>query len=63
MQVRDKVVVVTGAASGIGLALATRFVQEGARVVASDLNAELGAQKAAGIGARFVAANVGKEEE
>lgn len=63
MQVSGKVVVVTGAASGIGLALATRFVEEGARVVASDLNAEAGAQKAAGVGARFMAANVAKEEE
>ncbi len=62
MELDGKVVVVTGAASGIGLALAQRFVALGATVVASDLNAELGAQKAAEIGARFVAANVAKEE-
>lgn len=61
MEFRDRVIVVTGAASGIGLALATRFVQEGAQVVASDRNAEVGAQKAAEIGARFVAADVGQE--
>ena len=63
MQIEGKVIVVTGAASGIGLALATRFVKEGGRVVASDLNAELGAARAAEIGARFFAANVAKEEE
>ena len=63
MQIKDKVVVVTGTASGIGLALATRFVREGATVIASDMNAEVGAQKAAEIGARFVAANVAKEED
>jgi NAD(P)-dependent dehydrogenase (short-subunit alcohol dehydrogenase family) len=39
MQVRDKVVVVTGAASGIGRALARRFAAEGAAVVVvSDLD-------------------------
>ncbi len=39
MQVKDKVVVVTGAASGIGRALAIAFAQAGARkVVCADLN-------------------------
>jgi NAD(P)-dependent dehydrogenase (short-subunit alcohol dehydrogenase family) len=35
-----KSVIVTGAASGIGLATATRFGREGARVVVADLNAD-----------------------
>jgi len=34
---RDKVAVVTGAASGIGRALAERFIAEGARVVLADI--------------------------
>ena len=39
MKIKDKVVVVTGAASGIGKALAARFAQEGARgVVCADVN-------------------------
>lgn len=37
-----KVAVVTGAASGIGLATLERFVEEGARVIAADLREEAG---------------------
>ena len=40
MRLQGKVAVVTGAASGIGLAIATRFAAEGASVVAGDWNAE-----------------------
>ena len=39
-QVRGKVAVVTGGASGIGRALATRFVAEGMNVVIADVEAE-----------------------
>jgi len=40
MRLKDKVVVVTGAASGIGRACALECAAEGARVVAVDINAE-----------------------
>ncbi len=40
MRLQDKVVVITGAASGMGLAMATRFAAEGAKVVAGDWNEE-----------------------
>ncbi|MDH6108634.1 NAD(P)-dependent dehydrogenase (short-subunit alcohol dehydrogenase family) [Kitasatospora sp. MAP12-15] len=38
MTIRDQVCLVTGAASGIGRAVAVRFAAEGARVVATDLD-------------------------
>ena len=62
MKIKDKVVVVTGAASGIGKALALRFASEGARgVVCADLDessAKAVAAEAGGIGVRC---DVGQE--
>ena len=40
MQVKDKVVIVTGAGSGIGRATAKHFAYHGAKVVVSDINLE-----------------------
>lgn len=40
MQLEGKVAVITGAASGMGLAMATRFAAEGASIVAGDWNVE-----------------------
>ncbi len=42
MSMENKVAIVTGAASGIGYAVAKRFVQEGAKVVIADVNDERG---------------------
>ena len=63
MDVKDKVAVVTGGASGIGLALCTRFAKEGAHVVLSDLRQEACDRQAAPIGALPVAADVGREQD
>lgn len=46
MRFENKVVIVTGGASGIGLATCKRFGQEGARVVIADLNKEKADQAA-----------------
>ncbi len=64
MELKDKTIVVTGAASGIGRALAVRFAAQGARaVICADLNAE-GAQETARLtGGTAIAVDVGKEED
>ena len=40
MEVKNKVVIITGAGSGIGKATALHFAKYGAKVVVSDLNLE-----------------------
>ena len=59
----DKVAVVTGAGSGIGLATARRFAAEGARVVCADIDAEAGAKAAAEVGGLFVQVDVTSKSE
>ena len=46
MRFQNKVAIITGAASGIGLATAQRLGREGARVVIADLNADKAADAA-----------------
>lgn len=49
MQLRDKVAYVTGAASGIGKAIALRYAREGARIAIADLNIDAAEAAAAEI--------------
>ena len=60
MQVSGSVAIVTGGASGLGLATVDRLLKEGAQVVIVDLPSSNGAQVAAerGDAAQFVAADV-----
>ena len=53
-ELEGKVAIVTGGAGGIGRATVELFVQEGARVVIADVNAERGAQLAAKLGGSAV---------
>ena len=50
MKLENKIAIVTGAASGFGEAIAHRFVENGARVVIADLNAEKAAAVARALG-------------
>ncbi|GHO56562.1 3-hydroxybutyrate dehydrogenase [Ktedonobacter robiniae] len=59
-----KVALVTGAASGIGLAIARALAEQGARVTLTDIDIERGEAAAAEIpGARFLAADMSKSIE
>lgn len=58
MRLHGRVALVTGGASGIGLAVARRFAAEGARVVIADLDGERAGTAAASLGAGDVAVGV-----
>ena len=56
MEIRDKVAVVTGGASGIGAGMAQRFARDGAAgVVVADINLERAQAVAEGIGKQAIA--------
>ncbi|WP_169981961.1 MULTISPECIES: 3-oxoacyl-ACP reductase [unclassified Microbispora] len=62
-RLQDRVAVITGGGSGIGLATAHRFAQEGAKVVVADLDEEAGAKAAGEVGGLFVKADVANEDD
>jgi NAD(P)-dependent dehydrogenase (short-subunit alcohol dehydrogenase family) len=64
MEIQDRIVVVTGAASGIGKALAARFRSEGAKqIVAVDLDEEGARATADELGCVAMRADVAREED
>ena len=58
-----KLCLVTGAASGIGAAIATAFTDEGADVVVTDIDDTTGKATADAIGARFLHLDVAREAD
>ncbi len=58
MQLNDKVAIVTGGASGLGLATVEAFVAKGAKVVIFDLNQQQGDEVVARLGNNVRALNV-----
>ena len=62
-RLQDRVAVITGAGSGIGLASARRLAAEGATVVAVDIDETAGKSVAAETGGMFIAADVSSEDD
>ena len=62
-RLQDRVAVVTGAGSGIGLASARRLAAEGAQVVAVDIDEAAGKAAAAEVGGMFAAADVAVQDD
>ncbi len=63
MELKDKVVVVTGGANGIGAALCRRFAQAGARIVVADLELANAQKIAEEIGGLAVQTDVSNEAD
>jgi glucose 1-dehydrogenase len=66
MQLENKVAIVTGGARGIGLAIAKRYVTEGAKVVIADIDGAAGEAAAGALGSphcSFVRTDVGDRQD
>src|SRR5438477_3511721 len=66
MKLTNKVAIVTGGAHGIGLAIAKRYVADGANVTIADVDRTAGAAAASALGAakcRYVAADAGNARD
>lgn len=59
----DRVALITGGASGIGLATARRLAAEGASVVVADTNDHAGAAAADEVGGRYIRADVTSQQD
>ena len=61
LRLQGKVALVTGAARGIGAAIAEAYADEGAQVIVTDLDAGAGAATAARLGAAWMPLDVREE--
>ncbi|KZZ93337.1 oxidoreductase, short-chain dehydrogenase/reductase family [Moelleriella libera RCEF 2490] len=62
-RLQGKVAIVTGAASGFGKGIATKFCEEGAKVIVADLSEAAGQAAASEVGGIFVKADVTKASD
>ena len=62
-KLNDKVALVTGGASGLGKTIAETLVSEGAKVVITDVQAELGQSTAEALGCAFLQQDVSDENQ
>ncbi|KAI5919432.1 3-oxoacyl-reductase [Camillea tinctor] len=62
-RLQGKTAIVTGGASGFGRGIATKFAEEGARVIIADLSEEAGREAAKELSCNFVRADVTKRED
>ena len=63
MEIKGKVFIVTGGASGLGEGTARMLAAEGAKVVVADLQADRGAAVAGELGGQFVRCDVSQESD
>lgn len=65
MRIENQVFLITGGCSGLGLATAQRLIQQGAKVLLADINAEAGVVRAAELGsnAHFIQTDITREED
>ena len=60
-RLENKVIIVTGAATGLGLADARALIAEGARVIITDIDVDKGTKEAKDLDATFFSQDVSKE--